>query len=144
MANKNFHTIIKVNASAEETLKKVNKINKWWAKKVKGKSEKLNDKFTVDFGTTWVDFQITELVPNKKVVWKVVDCNLEWIKNKKEWNGTDVVFEISEKKNSTQLDFTHIGLVPEAECYEECEAGWTEHVTVSLVKFINEGKGMPQ
>ena len=23
---------------------------------------------------------------NKKVVWKVTDCNLDWINNKKEWN----------------------------------------------------------
>jgi hypothetical protein len=28
--------------------------------------------------------------------------------------------------------------VPSAECYEDCEVGWTEHITVSLVKFINE------
>ena len=68
MANKSFHTTIKVNASAEEAMKKINQVNKWWAKKVKGKTEKMNDKFTVDFGTTWVDFQITELVPNKKMV----------------------------------------------------------------------------
>jgi len=78
------------------------------------------------------------------VVWKVTDCNLEWIKNKKEWNGTDVIFELSETKNGTQIDFTHVGLVPLCECYKDCEAGWTGHVTESLVNFINEGKGMPQ
>jgi hypothetical protein len=144
MANKSFHTTIKVNASPEEAMKKINHVNKWWAKKVKGKTERLNDKFTVDFGTTWVDFQITELVPNKKVVWKVTDCNLEWIGNKKEWDGTTVVFEISENKPVTEIDFTHLGLTPSFECYEDCKAGWTEHVTESLVMFINEGKGMPQ
>lgn len=143
MATKSFHTTIEVNVSAEEAMKKISLVNKWWAKKVKGKSGKLNDKFTVDFGTTWVDFQIIELVPNKKVVWKVTDCNLEWIKNKKEWNGTDVVFEISEKKNTAQIDFTHLGLIPSFECYGDCKTGWTEHVTESLVMFINEGKGMP-
>jgi len=144
MENKNFHRAITVNASAEEALKKISQVNNWWAKKVKGKTEKLNDKFTVDFGETYVDFQISELVPNKKVVWKVTDCNLHWINNKKEWNGTEVVFELSEKKSGTQIDFTHIGLVPGVECYENCEVGWTEHITESLVKFINEGKGMPQ
>ena len=144
MANNNFHKIIKVNASAEEAIKKISQVNKWWAKKVKGKTEKLNDKFTTDFGETFVDFQISELVPNKKIVWKVTDCNLHWINNKKEWNGNEIVFEISAKKNLTQIDFTHTGLVPGAECYEDCKLGWTEHVTVSLVRFINEGKGMPQ
>ncbi len=143
MEKKNFHRTIKVNSTAEEVMKKISQVNKWWAKKVKGKTEKLNDKFTVNFGETFVDFQISELVPDKKIVWKVTDCNLHWIKNKKEWNGTEVVFELSDKKNSTQIDFTHIGLVPGIECYKDCEAGWTEHITESLVKFINEGKGMP-
>jgi hypothetical protein len=144
MPNKNFHTTIKVNAPAEEALKKINQVDQWWAKKVKGKAEKLHDQFTVDFGTTWVDFHITEILPGKKVVWKVTDCNLEWIKNKKEWNGTKVVFEITEKENTTQIDFTHIGLIPSFECYEDCKVGWTGHVTGSLVNFINEGKGTPQ
>jgi hypothetical protein len=52
MKNKNFHLIITVNASAAEAMQKINRVNGWWAKKVKGKSEKLNDKFTVDFGKT--------------------------------------------------------------------------------------------
>jgi len=125
-------------------MKKINQVNQWWAKKVKGSADKLGDTFTVDFGKTFVDFQISELIPEKKVVWKVTDCNLHWINNKKEWNGTEVVFELLEKKNGTQIDFTHIGLVPRFECYGNCEAGWTEHITVSLLKFINEGKGNPE
>ena len=144
MTLKNFHTTIKVNANTEGVTKKINQVNQWWAKNVKGETDNLHDKFTVDFGSTWVDFQITELIPNKKVVWKVLDCNLEWIKNKKEWNGTEVVFEISEIKNESQIEFTHLGLIPSFECYEDCKVGWTEHVTESLLMFINEGKGMPQ
>jgi activator of Hsp90 ATPase-like protein len=143
MENRNFRKTITVNASAAEAMKKISQVNGWWAKKVKGKTKKLNDKFIVDFGETYVDFKITELVPNKKIVWKVTDCNLHWINNKKEWKDTEVVFDVTEKKNATQIDFTHAGLVPGVECYNDCEAGWTEHVTISLVNFINEGKGMP-
>jgi hypothetical protein len=55
-----------------------------------------------------------------------------------------VAFEICEKKNVTQIDFTHAGLIPSFECYEDCKVGWTGHVTESLVKFINDGNGMPQ
>ena len=144
MVNKNFHRTIKVNASTEEAMKKIGQVNLWWAKNFTGKAEKLNDKFSVHFGETFVDFQIRELVPNKKVVWKVTDCNLHWINNKKEWNGTEVVFEIFGKNKSTQIDFTHVGLVPVVECYKDCEVGWDGHITMSLVKFINEGKGMPE
>ena len=144
MQNKNYHTTIYVNTSAEDAMKKISEVNKWWAKKVNGKTEKLNDKFTVDFGNTFVNFQVSELVPNKKVVWKVTDCNLHWINNKKEWNNTEAVFEISEKNGSVKIDFTHVGLNPAIECYNDCERGWNEYIGISLEKFMNEGKGMPQ
>jgi len=140
----NFHTRITVNGGAKETMKKINQVDLWWAKNFTGRAEQLNDEFTVRFGDTFVDFQISEFVPEKKVVWEVTDCNLHWINNKKEWNGTDVVFELSEKENGTQIDFTHIGLVPGVECYKDCEVGWNGHITQSLAKFINEGKGMPE
>jgi hypothetical protein len=144
MEKKSYHKIILVNASSKEAMKKISQVNLWWAKNVKGNSEKLGDKFTVDFGKTYVDFEISELVPDKKVVWKVTDCNLDWIQAKKEWNGTEVVFEISKKEKATEIKFTHIGLVPGVECYNDCEAGWNGHLTNSLVGLINEGKGMPE
>lgn len=144
MDNNSFRTVIMVNASPAEAIQKINQVSGWWAKKVKGPSQNLNDAFTVDFGSTWVDFQITELIPNKKVIWKVTGCNLQWIGNKKEWNGTEVIFEVTDVNGTTRIDFTHAGLVPSFECYEDCREGWTGHVTESLLKFINEGKGMPE
>jgi hypothetical protein len=144
MKKANFHMAIVVHASPSEALKKITQVNKWWAKKVKGKSEKLNDQFRVDFGETFVDFDISQLIPDKKVAWLVTDCNLHWIDNKKEWNGMEVVFDISKKGNATKIDFTHLGLVPSCECYDNCKEGWTEHVGESLKKLIEEGKGMPQ
>jgi hypothetical protein len=143
MENKNFHRTITVNTSAEEAMKKISQVNLWWVKEFSGKAEKLNDKFHVPMGKTFADFQITELGPNKKVVWKVTDSYIYWLKDKKKWNGTEVVFEISEKENSTQIDFTHIGLVPEIECYDVCEEGSTRYITQSLFKLITEGKGEP-
>jgi plastocyanin len=142
MEQKNFQRTISVNASAAETMKKISDVNLWWAKNFKGSAKKLNDKFSVHFGDTFVDFKISELIPGKRVVWKVTDCNLHWIKAKKEWNNTQVVFEISSENNKTKIDFTHQGLVPGVECYNDCEAGWNGHVTKSLVNFINEGKGI--
>jgi len=144
MESKNYNRTITVNVSAEEAMKKICQVNRWWAKNFTGKAEKMNDKFSVHFDKTFVNFEISEYLPNQKVVWKVTDCHLDWINNKKEWNGTKVVFEIVEKEDSTQINFTHVGLVPGIECYNDCEVGWNGHITTSLVKFINDGKGMPQ
>lgn len=141
---RNYHATVNVNGSIENAMTKISQVNLWWAKNFTGKAEKLNDTFSVHFGKTYVDFKINELIPNKKVVWKVTDCNLDWIKAKKEWNGTKVIFQLSENKKSTQIDFTHIGLVPGVECYNDCEVGWNGHIKESLVHFINEGKGTPQ
>lgn len=144
MEKKDFHRTITVNASPQQAMKKISQVNLWWAKNLTGNAEKLNDKFSVHFGDTFVDFQIIELIPGKKVVWKVTDCNLHWIKAKKEWNNTEVVFEISPENNKSKIDFTHVGLVPGVECFEDCEVGWNGHITESLTNFINEGKGMPE
>ncbi len=87
--------------------------------------------------------KIIEVVPDKKVVWQVTDCYLHWLKDKKEWKGTRMSFEVSTKNNSTQINFTHIGLVPEIECYDGCAKGWNQYVKESLFKLITEGKGLP-
>ena len=149
MEKKNYHRTITINASPGEAMKKISQVNNWWKHDFTGRAEKLNDKFTVPFGqlngeNSFVDFVVSEFKPNQKMVWKVTDCNMPWFKDKKEWNNTEVVFEISSGTNKTKIDFTHIGLVPGVECYDACEKGWDGHVTNSLLSFINDGKGNPQ
>jgi len=146
---KDYHRTIMVTASPAEAMKKISQVNHWWKHDFSGSAEKLNDRFTVPFSElngekSFVDFVVSEFEPNIKTVWKVIDCNLPWFKDKKEWNNTEVVFEISSERNKTKIDFTHIGLVPGVECYDVCEKGWDGHVTKSLLSFINEGKGNPQ
>jgi hypothetical protein len=137
---KDFHRTIAVNVSAAEAMKKISLVNFWWKKDFSGSAEKLNDTFTVPFGEpSFVDFVVSEFVPGKKMVWKVTDCYLPWFQDKKEWNNTEVVFELSEENGKTKIDFTHVGLIPEIECYGVCEKGWNEHIN-TLDKFINEGK----
>ena len=68
--------------------------------------------------------QITEFIPGKKVVWHVTDAELTFVKDKTEWIGTDIVFEIARKGGKTELHFTHVGLVPAFECYGGCSGAW--------------------
>jgi hypothetical protein len=142
--NKNYHRTVTVNTSPEEAMKKISQVNLWWKKDFLGSAEKLNDKFTVPFGEpSFVDFFVSEFMPGKKVVWKVTDCYLSWFQDKKEWNNTEVVFQLSKENGKTKIDFTHVGLVPEIECYNVCENGWNGHIN-TLEKFINEGKELPE
>ena len=75
-------------------------------------------------------------------VWLVTESNLSFTKNKSEWTGTKIIFEISELNNKTQVRFTHIGLVPTVECYRDCSNGWTELIQKSLLSLITKGKGV--
>ena len=98
MGTINYHKTIIVNASADEAMNKISHVNLWWKKEFSGSAEKLNDKFTVPFGEpSFVNFVVSEFVPDKKVVWKVIDCYLPWFQDKKEWNNTEVVFQLSEE-----------------------------------------------
>ena len=144
MKGQNYHNSIVANITAKDALENISRVPKWWATNFEGNSQKLNDIFTVRFGETFVTFKIAELVSDKKIVWQVIDCYLHWLTDKKEWKGTKIDWEISTKNNSTQIDMTHIGLVPEIECYKDCKKGWNFFVGESLLKLITEGKGLPE
>ena len=143
MENKNYSASITVSKTPDEVFNSINKVSEWWTG-VKGSSEKVNDVFTMSGGETWVTHKVAELIPGKKVVWEVTDCFLHFIKDKKEWNGTKMIFDIVPKGNETQVNFTHVGLVPSCECYANCEKGWDHFIKTSLFKFITEGKGQPK
>ena len=56
---------------------------------------------------------MTELVPGEKVVWRVLDNYMNFIDDQSEWKDTEIRFELSEKDGSTEVRFTHAGLVPD-------------------------------
>jgi Activator of Hsp90 ATPase homolog 1-like protein len=142
MKKQDYTATISANVNADKAFNCVNSVSKWWTESVEGSTEKLNDVFTVRFADTFVTHKIIEMVPNKKVVWLVTNCNLHWIKNKKEWKDTKMSFEISTENNSTQIDFTHIGLIPGIECYKDCQKGWDSYIKTSLYNLITTGKGI--
>ena len=92
-----FTTTVVVNKTPEEAFDAIANVSAWWAKNFKGSAKNENDVFTVTFGATFVDFKITEVVPGKKVVWLVTDCNLHWINDKKEWKKTECIWTLTEK-----------------------------------------------
>lgn len=139
MKKQDYSTSISVNATPQEAFDSINSVSKWWTEDVEGSSKKMNDVFTVHFGQTNITLKITATIPGEKIVWEVTDCNKHWLKNKKEWKGTQVTWEISEKNKSTQINFTHVGLVPGLECYGACENAWTDYLHNSLLNLINAG-----
>jgi len=144
MEKQNYTASLKVDAPPQEVFKSINNVTDWWTENLEGSSQKLNDEFTVQFGNIHYSSQkLVEFIPNKKVVWLVTDSHLSWIKDKQEWTNTKICFEIISKGTYTQLIFTHIGLVPEIECYNDCRKGWDQYIKNSLFKLLTSGKGQP-
>lgn len=143
MKQQNYHCTITAKISIKEAFEKINRISAWWTKGFTGRSQKLGDTFTVRFGDTFVDFEITEVIPDEKIVWQVVNSNLHWVKDKKEWNNTKVVWELLSQNGTTQVSMTHVGLVPGIECYANCKAGWNFYVGESLLKLLTKNRGRP-
>jgi hypothetical protein len=142
MEKREFTCSITANITAKEALEKISQVSEWWVADVEGETKKLNDVFTVHAGTTWKAFKIIEVVPDKKVVWLVTDCNLPWNTDLTEWKNTKIVWEVSTVNDAAQISFTHVGLA-ELDCAGQCEKAWSSYIKESLFKFITQGKGLP-
>lgn len=85
--------------------------------------------------------KLIELIPDEKVVWLITESRLHFTKDKEEWTGTKIIFNISVVHDKTQLRFTHQGLVSEIEFYGACSNAWSQLVQQSLYSLITTGKG---
>ncbi|MXV50133.1 SRPBCC domain-containing protein [Pedobacter sp. HMF7647] len=144
MERQDYSVSFLADLSPEEVFNSVNSVTKWWTRNLEGNSQNLNDEFTVRFDDIHMSKQkLTELIPYKKVVWLVTVSKLTFVDTMDEWTNTKISFDISERENKTQVDFTHHGLVPGFECYDGCSKGWDYYIKGSLYKLLTEGKGTP-
>jgi hypothetical protein len=70
------------------------------------------------------------------VVWLVTKADLSFVDKTDEWEGTKISFEIFPEADKTKIVFTHIGLVPEFECYDSCAPAWTQYVQERLTNAL--------
>ncbi len=144
MENQNFTTAILVDQSPEEVFNAIINVREWWSEEIEGSTDKLNDEFNYHYEDVHrCKMKLTEVVPNLKVVWLVMENHFSFTEDKTEWTGTKVIFEVSKQDNKTHLRFTHLGLVPEYECFETCKEGWSNYIQNSLYSLITTGKGKP-
>ena len=144
VAAPDFATTILVDQSPEDVFNAVNNVRGWWSEEIEGGTEKLNDEFLYHYKDVHVSkMKLVEVVPNKKVVWLVLDNYFNFTKDNSEWQGTEIRFEISRTGNKTEVRFAHLGLVPAYECYDICSRAWNSYITYSFRCLITTGKGKP-
>ena len=144
MNNLDFMTTILVDQTPEEVFNAINNPRAWWSEEIEGGTSKLNDEFKYHYKDVHIcKMRLTEVIPNKKVVWDVLENYFSFIKDENEWSGNKIIFEISKAGDKTQIHFTHQGLVPTYECFDICKDSWNNYINVSLRNLITTGKGQP-
>ncbi|WPR70348.1 SRPBCC domain-containing protein [Flavobacterium sp. NG2] len=141
----NFKNNFTVNASADVVFDAlINRIPDWWTEDFSGSSNKINDEFTVRFGSTFKTMKILELIPNQKIVWLCTDTliAIPELPHNTEWKDTKIIWELENKNLETTISLTHVGLTPQSECYEICEQGWNSFVQ-SLKQLSETNTGLP-
>lgn len=142
MTSRDYTTTIQVDATPDQVFDAINDVRGWWAGEIEGETAKVGAEFTYRYENFHTSKQrVIELMPARKIVWRVLESQLNFIEHKDEWNGTRIEFEISRIRDKTAIRFTHVGLVADQECYGACSNAWRFLIHTSLRDFIETGRG---
>ena len=144
MKTSNFTTSLLVDQTPEEVFNAIDNVRGWWSQEIDGDTDKLNAEFIYHYKDVHISkMKITEFVPGKRITWLVMENYFNFTNDKNEWKGNKIIFEIAQKGDKTELQFTQEGLVPAYECYDVCHDAWTNYIQKSLRSLITTGKGQP-
>jgi hypothetical protein len=144
MTSQNFATTFVVDQTPDEAFAAITNVRRWWSGEIEGRTDRQGEIFTYRYQDVHYTKQlISELVPGRKVVWQILDAYLSFTEDPSEWTGTEVVFEVVPKGDQTEIRFSHVGLVPEFECYDQCSSAWGFYINNSLKSLITTGQGEP-
>ena len=132
--NRDFTFQFLSSKSAKEIFPMLLDVKSWWkgfyGGNIQGESDEVGDDVTF-FAGDGVHISKQKLIekrPNKKLAWQVIESNLSFLNDKKEWDDTIISFSLEDVEKGTKVKFTHQGLMPEIECYEDCSLAWTNYL----------------
>ena len=149
-----YSTSLTVQQSADEVYAAILNVGGWWTGEIEGRADEVGVEFAYRHLPQHYSLQrVVELEPGRRVAWQVVDSKLAFVSEPSEWTGSQIVFDIAPaaagsapehlRAGSTELRFTHIGLVLDVECFGACSTAWRHYVNGSLHSLITTGEGLP-
>lgn len=126
-----------VNAPVEKVYKAITEapgIRSWWTTDTRIEP-KNGSQAHFGFGPDGFDFEIAELDPNRRVVWKT-------IMGLPDWGGTTVSFDLTEAEGKTKILFAHRGFESEAGSFARVSFNWA-YFMMSLQAYLEKGQGTP-
>jgi uncharacterized protein YndB with AHSA1/START domain len=107
----------------------------WWTVQTEI-GNKVGDINIFDFGERYHNkMEIVDLQPNKRVEWKCIEGDKEWI-------GTTLTFEMEKKDDHSVLKFTHADWREETDFFASCNYHWGYYLR-SIKLYCESGKGTP-
>jgi hypothetical protein len=139
-----FTTGFTVDQTPDAVFAAINNVRGWWSEEIDGRTDTLGAVFDYRFQDVHrCTIKVTELVPGRRVAWHVLENFFSFTGDKSEWKDTDIVFDIVAHGGKTEVRFTHVGLVPDYECFDVCAEAWGTYINLSLRALIATGKGQP-
>src|SRR4051812_35317809 len=106
MTTAGFTTSILVDQTPAQVFDAINDVRGWWSEEIEGNTVRLNEEFDYHYQDVHrCKMKIVESIPGNRVAWQVLDNYFSFTKDKSEWNGNTIVFDISKKDDKTQLQF---------------------------------------
>ena len=139
-----FTTAFTVDQSPREVFEAISNPRGWWTEDIAGPTAEPGDEFRYRAEDIHVTrFRIAEVVPERRIVWRVLANYFDSVEDTTEWADTTVEFDIARQDGRTEVRFTHRGLVPGYECFDNCSTAWSFFVNSSLRDLITTGTGRP-
>lgn len=135
-----FSTTLVVDQTSDAVFAAINNVGSWWEGDIEGSALQVGDEFTYRYQDLHYSKQrVTELVPGRRIVWRVVEANLTFLADPAEWVGTEITFDIEPVGDGTEIRFSHVGLLPSFECFEMCSSAWRSIISDGLGSLVLKG-----
>ncbi|UIZ92188.1 glutaminase [Corynebacterium sp. CNCTC7651] len=137
---KDLEVSFTVPAARQRVFDAITKPRQWWEDRVEGEADEEGAGFTVESDDQKVALTVREADDGKRVVWHVEPTGDE--KSDRDWDDTSLIFDIEEDaEGETTINFTHRGLLPHDEAYEEAEQTWRDRLRERLEPLIKRDEG---
>ena len=113
-------------------------LRSWWTTDVEAEAREGSlAVFGFEGGQVQMRMRVKSLSPGKAVRWQVEEPTPP------EWEGTEISWDLSENDGGTSLLFAHRGWKSTENSFAFINYSWGYYL-VSLVRYLEEGKGFPQ
>lgn len=149
MSTDSYTTTVHIARPPRDVFDAINDVRGWWSEEVDGDTDRAGAEFSFrghDDAETVEHLsriRVVDLVPGERVVWRVLENHMSFVEDQTEWEDTEIRFELSGSEAGTLLHFTHVGLVPDFECFDVCRDAWGFYIRTSLPGLVTTGQGSP-